>query len=110
MKNLFYVLLIFFSVACSTQKQNLTIDEEILGTTLKYEMLIKNGSQFQVDSLITADTLPKLDMWYSTVFIDYETNNGIKKQVYIKKNNQLEITYIIIGNKEPFYIEKRIRK
>ena len=106
------VSFLFILVNCSifkhSKKEN---KDEILGASIKYELCIENASTYQIDSLIIADTLPSLNFWYASVFVDYQTNEKVVKRMYIKAyDKQKEITYIIQGTKEPFYLEKRIRK
>lgn len=110
MKRLFKILVILtlVLVSCSTQ-QNLTTSTEVLGSGIKYDLLIENAKLYQLDSLIKADTLPMLNVWYEGTFIDYNTNNSITKRVFIKKYGKTKITYVVTGNKEPFFIEKRIK-
>lgn len=116
MKKLFNILIIFLflglMVSCSIFKQNKSYHEnEVLGASMVRELYIENGTTFQVDSLINADTLPSLNTWYTSVFVDYETNERILKRMCVKTfNKRYEITYIIVGIKEPFQIEKRIKK
>jgi hypothetical protein len=113
MEKLFKFLVItfigFLIIGCCTTKQ--VSNNEVLGISMKYSLLIKEANQFQVDSLIKADTLPSLNYWFTNSFRDYQTNELIVKRTFIKEyNNRNEITYVISGDKEPYCIEKRIMK
>ncbi len=112
MKSLMQFLFIFiFIVTFLGCQKNIYETNNVLGQTLKSELLISNGSQYQVDSIISTDKLPLLNNWYSSVFVDYQTNNKIIKRVCFKiLENKSEVIYIIQGNNEPFYIEKRVLK
>lgn len=76
---------------------------------MKYALVIEKARTYQVDSLIMADTLPELNRWLGTTFVDDVTNKRTTKRTYIKKySGKSEIVYIISGNYEPFKIVKRI--
>lgn len=115
MKKLINVFIIIFvsllTFNCSSINKMAKSDVEIYGDTMKYAFYMKNASLYQLDSIIIADTLPSLDLWFSTSFIDFETNAQILKRMCIKSyetNN--EVIYVVLGKNEPFQIEKRIRK
>lgn len=95
-----------FVIGCCAQKKNTT--NEVLGASMKYSLYIEKGSSYQVDSLISADTLPVVNRWIGGTFVDYNTNNRITKRTFIKQFSGSEIVYVITGNVEPFKIEKRI--
>lgn len=108
--NFFILLLInLMIIGCCAQKR--VINQEILGTSMKYALVIENATEYQVDSLINADTLPPLEKWIPSMFVDYTTNERITKRMYIKQySNKSEVVYIITGLNEPFDIVKRIKK
>ena len=78
---------------------------------MRYALYMEKATSYQLDSVIKADTLPSLDLWFSSYFIDFETDGRVLKRMCIKsydKNN--EVIYVVLGENEPFQIEKRIRK
>lgn len=114
MRKLFKILTLslmgIFLIACSTHK-SISLDNNVLGASMKYELFVQNGSVYQVDSLINADDLPLLNKWISSTFIDYNTQEMITKRVYVRQHSKNdEIVYIITGNKEPYEIIKRSKR
>lgn len=109
--NFLTVLLVGFIIISCCGHRKITNTTEVLGTSLKYDLVIENAKQYQVDSLIKADTLPTLTTWFTNSFRDYKTNEIFVKRTHIKEyQNNIEITYVITGNTEPYHIEKRIKK
>jgi hypothetical protein len=102
-------LIAFIIVSCCSQKKA-TNTVGIYGLSLKYNLVIDNAKQYQVDSLITADNLPNINKWIGGSFIDYETGNKITKRMYIKKGGEESFVYVIMGNNEPFKITKRVEE
>lgn len=101
-----FILISTFIIGCCGTKT--AINNKVFGTSMKYSLYIEKASDYQVDSLINADELPQLERWLGNTFVDYNTNEIISKRMYIRKNNEGEIVYVITGNTEPFKIEKRI--
>lgn len=113
MKKLFniliYAMISICIIGCCTQKK--AVSGDFIGSSMKVELHIDNAKAFQVDSLIIADTLPSLDKWISSTFIDYDTNKPVVKRMYIKQYLlKHEILYLVIGESEPFEIIKRVEK
>lgn len=113
MKKLFniliYAMISICIIGCCTQKK--VGSSDVLGSSMKVELHIDDAKAFQVDSLINADTLPSLDKWISSTFIDYNTNKSVVKRMYIKQYSpKHEILYLVIGESEPFEIIKRVEK
>lgn len=107
-KSIILVCMTFIVICCASV--NNVSKNEVLGSTMRVE-LINGGGQFQIDSLIKADTLPNINKWLCNSFIDYETNKRTVKRMYIKNyNDGTEIVYIIVGLEEPYKITKRISK
>lgn len=75
------------------------------GMKASYEMV---ATAWQVDSICKADTLPNLDAWIFSTFNDYETGEIIYKRMYVKEGGEKEIIYIIMGDKEPYKVTRRI--
>ena len=114
MRKLFKILTLslmgIFFIACSIHK-NISLDDNVLGVSMKYELYIKDGKMYQVDSLINADNLPVLNKWLGTAFIDYNTQEKVSKRFLVRKvSEEKEVVYIITGNTEPFTIIKRIKE
>lgn len=107
MKRILTALLIaFLMFSCKTQQ---TVEDITFGTSAmlnQYEMQI---TQHQLDSICEADTLPNYKQWIKAKFTDYETNNVFVKRMYFKTcSEDGEIVYILLGEKEPYKITKRI--
>lgn len=96
-------------VGCGVIKKQQESNDYPLGTSMKLTCNIQNGKIYQIDSLMVADTLPQLDKWLRSVYIDYETGEKILKRMYIRQyNNGNEAVYLIMGSQEPYKISKRI--
>jgi len=109
LKKIVLVLVMCLSfVACDlifkTPRNN---DNQNLGTSmiLSYTM---NATEWQVDSICKADTLPDIDNWLRTQFTDYETNELVTKRLYYKEWGDKEVVYIITGTSEPYIVMRRI--
>lgn len=107
-KFLAIILIAFSLIGCASRRK--VIDAVHLGSSMKYSLVIENGSMYQIDSLINADTLPVLEKWITTTFIDSTTSKGVVKRMCIKRNDRQEYIYIISGNTEPYQIIKRIKE
>ena len=96
-------------VGCGVIKKQQESNDYPLSTSMKLTCNIQNGKTYQIDSLMVADTLPQLDKWLRSVYIDYETGEKILKRMYIRQyNNGNEAVYLIMGSQEPYKISKRI--
>ena len=96
-------------VGCGVIKKQQESNDYPLGTSMKLTCNIQNGKTYQIDSLMVADTLPQLDKWLRSDYIDYETGEKILKRMYIRQyNNGNEAVYLIMGSQEPYKISKRI--
>lgn len=82
----------------------------VLGGPQMMNSYVMTASDFQVDSICVADTLPTLDTWMLSTFKDYETGETIVKRVYIKQQGETEVMYIITGRREPYSVTRRITK
>lgn len=107
MKKIFtFILMLFLTLSCSTTKN---VGDITFGTSVmmnSYEMQI---TQHQLDSICVADILPTYDKWIKTSFIDYETDSVFTKRLYLKDySDENEVIYILLGEKEPYKITKRI--
>lgn len=107
MKKIFtFILMLFLALSCSTTKN---VGDLTFGTSVmmnSYEMQI---TQHQLDSICVADILPTYDKWIKTSFIDYETDSVFTKRLYLKDySDENEVIYILLGEKEPYKITKRI--
>lgn len=97
-----------FIFSCGTLKTQKRVDYP-LSSSMKITCNIDNGKYYQIDSIVNADTLPSVNKWLQSTFTDYETNQKYEKRLYVKTyNNGTEVVYIILGNKEPYKITKRI--
>jgi hypothetical protein len=115
MRNIIILTLAFLSLMlynCSTISNIKNNEIDIMyGDSMMYELKIEKATSYQIDSLILADTLPPLNLWLTTSFLDFETNKRILKRMCIKTQvGNKESVYTILGIEEPFKIEKRIRK
>lgn len=109
-KSLKYFLIIaaaILFVGCGSVKK-VSKEEFMLGSSMRMEQTLLNATQHQVDSVCVADSLPKIKTWTGTSFTDFETRQVTIKRTYIKRANNKETVYIVIGQKAPYIIEKRI--
>ena len=94
---------------CGVTKKQQERNDYPLGTSMRLACNIQDGKMYQIDSLIAADTLPQLNKWLRSVYIDYETGERILKRMYIRQyNNGNEAVYLVVGSQEPYKISKRI--
>lgn len=107
-KNIVLIAIIgVFFIGCATIKHQQS--DIVFGTSMKISYIIEDGTEYQIDSIIMADTLPNIKRWMHMNYTDYETNKKILKRMYVRTyKNGNESTYIIIGNEEPYNITKRI--
>lgn len=114
MKNIFKNLLIVMCfalviVGCGVTKKQKSKTDLPLTTSMRLTCNIENGKTYQIDSIIVADTLPRLEKWLFSVYVDYSTNKKISKRMYIRNyTNGTEAVYVITGDNEPYKITKRI--
>lgn len=114
MKNTFKKVLLGLGISlmllgCGVVKRQQERNDYPYGTSMKITCNIDNGKYYQIDSIVKADTLPSVNKWLQSTFTDYETNQKYEKRLYVKTyNNGTEVVYIILGNKEPYKITKRI--
>jgi hypothetical protein len=99
----------FILINCVGVKYSQNFEDYPLGTSMKIAFMIDECKDYQIDSLIKADTLPNIKKWMHMNYMDYETNKKVLKRMYIRTyENGNESTYIIIGDKEPYKVTKRI--
>lgn len=108
-KTMVIVGLALMFAGCGVTKKQQERNDYPLGTSMKITCNIQDGKTYQIDSLIVVDTLPQLNKWLRSVYIDYETGERILKRMYIRQyNNGNEAVYLIMGSQEPYKISKRI--
>ena len=108
-KALVIVGLALILVGCGVVKKQQERNDYPLGTSMRLACNIQDGKMYQIDSLIAADTLPQLNKWLRSVYIDYESGERILKRMYIRQyNNGNEAVYLVVGSQEPYKISKRI--
>ena len=101
MKNTFKKVLLWMGISlmlfgCGVVKRQQKRDDCPLGTSMKISCNIENAKQYQVDSLMVADTLPPVNKWLRSVYVDYETGDRYIKRLYIRTyGNGAEAVYII---------------
>ena len=96
-------------VGCGVVKKQQERNDYPWGTSMRLACNIQDGKMYQIDSLIAADTLPQLNKWLRSVYIDYESGERILKRMYIRQyNNGNEAVYLVVGSQEPYKISKRI--
>jgi hypothetical protein len=103
------LIMVMMVVSCGLFKKACKEKDVQFGTSMM-NSYVMNASKWQVDSICTADTLPSLDKWIINQFKDYETGEYITKYMYIKSLGKDEIVYIIIGESEPYKVQRRITK
>lgn len=118
MKKFFILLMLFvltsFSECNFKGNQTNTNDgytETILGQS-RPQMILgeeREITQFQIDSICEADTLPMFNEWLFTQFMDNETREVFTKHMCIKYEKNKETVYTITIDKEsPYPYVKRI--
>ena len=108
-KTMVIVGLALMFAGCGVTKKQQERNDYPFGTSMKLTCNIQDGKTYQIDSLIVVDTLPQLNKWLRSVYIDYETGERILKRMYIRQyNNGNEAVYLIMGSQEPYKISKRI--
>lgn len=114
MKTVFKCILLVLGLVlmingCGVVKRQQERNEFPFGTSMKITCNIEEGTLEQVDSIIIADTLPPINKWLRSVYIDYETSERIMKYLHIRTyENGTESVYVVMGSEEPFKITKRI--
>ena len=95
---------------CGVAKRQQERNDYPLGASMKISCNIENARQYQVDSLMVADTLPPVNKWLRSVYLDYETGDRYIKRLYIRTyGDGTEAAYIILGQEEPYKkVTKRI--
>ena len=108
-KTIAIVGLTLMLAGCGVVKKQQERCDYPLGTSMRLSCNIQDGKMYQIDSLIAADTLPQLNKWLRSVYIDYESGERILKRMYIRQyNNGNEAVYLVVGSQEPYKISKRI--
>jgi hypothetical protein len=105
--NIILSITIVFSISSCGLFKKCQKTEPTYGTQM-VNSYVMQATSWQVDSICTADALPKFDTWYKTTFKDFETGETIYKYIYIKESGEREIIYIIEGKKEPYNVTRRI--
>ena len=109
MKKVLTIILALFLAITFSCKTGKNVGENVFGTTSMMVLYNMDINQNQLDSICKVDTLPDYNKWLSARFTDYETNTVILKRIYLKKySDDEEVIYILMGNKEPYKIVKRI--
>ena len=99
----------FILFGCGVVKRQQERNDYPLGTSMKITCNITEGKEYQIDSLVVADTLPSVNKWLRTVYLDYETGNRYIKRMYVRNYpDGTEAVYLILGSEEPYKISKRI--
>ena len=108
-KHLFLAICVtVMCIACGTIGRRIS-NPISLGSSMRVECNITDGKEYQIDSIITCDTLPQLSEWLMSVYTDYETKEKIYKRMCIKTfSDGRECVYLITGTTEPYKIVKRI--
>lgn len=108
MKKMIKILLVFLlaiGIGCTTPRN---IEEITFGTSM-LRVYTMSVTERQLDSICDADMLPKYDKWIKTSFTDHETDSVFTKRLYMKSYSpESELIYILLGDKEPYKITKRI--
>lgn len=97
--------IIFIVFGCSGTKHS---SNTVYGETMRNSYVMENVTQRQLDSICVADTLPNIKEWTGSIFVDFETRQTVVKRICMKSKEPKQILYVIIGEKEPYKIERRI--
>jgi len=85
-----FILVTIFFIACNPKVYN-TIDTSVFGSM--FNGMDGRYSMAQLDSMINADKLPKMDRWYPSSFRDFETNAIINIYTYYTDNDSVSTVY-----------------
>lgn len=80
----------------------------VYGERMMNSYVMENVTQRQVDSICVADTLPNFNEWVGSIYVDFETRQTVVKRIYMKSKEPKQILYVIIGEEEPYKVERRI--
>lgn len=107
MKKIFiFLLMLFLMFSCKTHQN---VGEITFGAPIMINLYEMTITQHQLDSICEVDMLPTYEKWIKTSFIDYETDSVFTKRLYLKSySEENEVIYILLGEKEPYKIIKRI--
>ena len=94
---------------CGLFKKTPKPAENVYGTEM-VNSYVMAATQWQIDSICTADNLPNLDEWAASSFTDFETGKVTVKRMYIKYEGKTELMYIVTGYEEPYGVSRRIRR
>ena len=105
MKKFFYILILFITIVSCSPMSWQTIGN---GNTMRNDyMFIYDKCQF--DSICFADSLPSdLELWLTVPIQDYETKKAINKYMYIKKNDSIDVIYLMLLEDDKYNFTKRI--
>lgn len=108
MKRFFTIILIAITMifcGCASEKNT---GDLVFGSAMKVNYTL-SVSDMQMDSICNVDELPNYRTWLGTKFTDYETNTVYFKRIYFKSySDDYEMIYILLGEKEPYKITRRI--
>ena len=109
--NLLAAVMLCLSVASCGWLRNICKNdvEPTYGTSMMNSYVME-ATRWQIDSICAADALPTMDKWIVKSFRDNETGVSIYKYMYIKSLGKDEVIYIIVGNSEPYSLQRRITK
>ena len=84
MKNTFKKVLLGLGISlmllgCGVVKRQQERNDYPLGTSMKISCNIENARQYQVDSLMVADTLPPVNKWLRSVYLILGQEEPYKK-------------------------------
>ena len=110
MKRFFITLIMalsmIFAVSCKTTEN---IGDITFGASSMKIFYTMDITQRQLDSICEADILPDYNQWIKAKFTDFETNKVYVKRMYFKSYSEYnEVIYILVGEKAPYKITKRI--
>lgn len=80
----------------------------VYGETMRNSYVMENVTQRQLDSICVADILPNINEWKGSIFVDFETRQTVVKRFFLKSKEPKQILYVVIGEKEPYKVERRI--
>lgn len=109
-KFLLLILIAISMVGCGLFKKSHKTEKTDEPYDVIYSRTIDNLTLAQFDSICVADTLlGQLNDWYSSSFIDYNTQKTVFKHIYIKQNSKLRTFYILTLYEETGKMKMTIR-
>jgi len=110
MKKLLFMMVMMLMIAC-TPKSIFNDGSKIIEGQMT-NLDIVSYSQYQIDSMCIADTLPELSNWQYLENKDFESGKKISLYFYLKQDTVInqELLYKVEKNDSNYKVTKRLTK